>query len=195
MRKQIITLLAVVVGIFLPSITYARAFMPRLDQLRNKVETIAKNTPEISIEELLKSARIERDAQGVVHRIIDFGQDQTNIGLLEKEINELYWSNRTELVAQMEALKAASKTERHALLFKELTQKYPNNNRAVVTLAGDLANEETKLNDLTTRILKAMGDEKKSPTATKLNTLFQAVIKLKQNLQIITTFVNDALMS
>ncbi len=196
MKNQNVNIFILAAITIMPSVILARSFMPRIENLRNKIETISQNTPQSNIKELLESAKIERDANGTMHKIISFESSQTtDTGLLlEKEIKDIYWSNRSDLVEIIQTKKMASKAEQRALLLKELSQKYPNNNRAVIVFAGELSNEEIKLTDLTTRIFKATGDGKKTSAPIKLNELLFTVSKLKQNLQIITNFVNEILM-
>ncbi len=194
MKKQVLLSVMLATMVLLPAVICARGFMPRIDQLKNKVESVAQNTSKQNIKDLLENAKIERDANGTIHKILSLGQPKEDSVVLEKDIKALYWSNNSNFAAQIQTKNLTSKTENRDLLIKELAQKYPGNNRAIFTLANDLANEETKMADLTTRIMKTIGDTKNTDSKTIANKLLASIANLKQNLQIITTFVNEILM-
>lgn len=187
MKNVIIT--AVVIS---SSTLYSKSLMPRIDQLRSKIDSISKDGQTVNLQALLANARIEQDKNGGIRKIISFDQNQSNdFSSLEKEVSSLYWSRQTDFIA----LKNASKADRINFLHNKLIQKYPNNNHTLITFASDLATEETKITDLTTRILKAIGDEKDTTTKKSLNQLLQTVNQLKQQLSTLFNIVNETLMS
>lgn len=192
-----ITLTGIIItGITATSSTlYCKSFMPRIEQLRNKIEAVSQNVQSVNFKKLLETATVEQDDQGKIRKIISLDQQTTSIATLENELTSLYWSNQTDFIAQIQTKKTAPKTERLELLHNVIAKKYPNNKRALVTMAGDLAQEEIKLDELTTRIFKTIGNEADAATKKALNTLLQTTTRLKQQLLVISNFVNEALTS
>jgi DNA-binding MarR family transcriptional regulator len=195
MKNRLVLLLASTTLVTSTQNISARSFFPQIDQLRSKIDSVSKNTPQTNIKELLESARIEYDKNGVMHKIISLDQNQNpDVQSLEQESKQLYWSNRPDLVDLINAKQSAPKEERVALLQKELDLKYPKNPHAFITFAGDLVSEDTKLQDLSNRIFKKLSSEKDSQTAQKLNALLNKTTKLKNNLQTLTNTVNKIIM-
>ncbi len=172
-----------------------RGFLPKIEQLRNKVETVIHNTPQTNIKKLLDEARVEKDAQGIIHKIIELAPTQTtDVQSCEQELKQIYWGNNGNLVKLLNEKKSAPKKERLEILHKELMQKYPNNPQALFTFAGDLVNEDTALQDIIQRIFKKISDEKNTTARAKLNELLNTATKLKANIKELTNAANAIIM-
>jgi hypothetical protein len=173
----------------------AGVLMPRIEQLRNKIKNISESLPQMNIKNLFESARIECDENGNTHKIISLEHKQEDLEILNNELKNLYWGNRIELAEHVKVGSLANKEEHRQLLANELMKRYKGENCVNFKFIHDLVSEEANLNDLTTRILKAISESKKSPREKQLNELLSTAAKIRINLQTITAFANEILMN